>query len=73
MTWGVHDTLQPLGDRDATIQITVLPRREQRGEEPPTGLLTVRCKDQDLTAEQFEALSIAAAKAARRLRGRARG
>ena len=53
-----NDTLQPLGEDDARIQITVLP------DGGPTGLLTVRGKDHDLTAVQFRALAAAATQAA---------
>ncbi len=63
-------TLQPLGDEDATIQITVLPLYEQREvRSRPRGLLTVRAKDQDLSADQFEALGLACLAAAKRIRG----
>ena len=62
LSWGKHDTLQPLDD-DATIQITVIP------DDRATGLLTVRVKDQDLTADQFDALGRCCRMAARRLRG----
>lgn len=62
MRW-ISETLQPLGDDDATIQITVLPERGIRH-----GLLTVRCKDQDLTAKQFEELGKACLMAAERIK-----
>ena len=67
-TWGKHDCLHPFGENDATIQIVVLPRRERGGN--VTGLLTVRAKDQDLTADEFDAIGVACAMAAKRLRGR---
>lgn len=44
---------------DATIQITRYDESEL-----PEALLTVRCKDQDLTAEQFRSLAAAAMRAA---------
>lgn len=68
MDWGKHSTIHPLGDADATIQITVLLDEDVR--EGSFGLLTVRAKDQDLTAEQFEALAKACSMAARRIRER---
>lgn len=58
-----NDTLQPLGEKDASIQITCLP-----GEE--VGLFTFRGgKDRDLSAEEFEAIGLACLKARDRLWG----
>lgn len=47
---------QPLGDDDATIQLTYICRDGNEHWEP-NALLTVRAKDQDLSADQFEALA----------------
>ena len=55
----------PLGDDDATIQVTYVPKAELGSfvgeeippEDPPTALLTVRAKDQDLTEAQLRALA----------------
>lgn len=62
LSWANTTTLQPLDD-DATIQITVDPNGRA------AGLLTVRAKDQDLTADQFDVLARCCRMAARRLRG----
>ena len=48
-------TEQPLGD--AMIQITYLSCGEETDLWSPDALFTVRAKDQDLTAEQLEAVS----------------
>jgi hypothetical protein len=60
----VRDTLQPFGENDATLQITVFE------DDRVMGLFTWRGgKDTDLTAAQFRAVGEACLMAARRLRG----
>ena len=62
---------QPLGPDDATIQITYIPADESGDlppEDPPTALLTVRCKDQDMTEETLREVGAACLRVADRMR-----
>lgn len=69
-----NDTEQPLGDRDATIQVTYIPLGDlDENERPPAGealtaLLTVRAKDQDLTESQLREVGDACLRTADRMR-----